>query len=122
MSDVTALFGFDNPLLVPLSPLVYLQPPGWGLPRVPPHSSAPPPGLAPGLEVHEDVVKILPGECLRPPVRQLGRLVEQHLPGPEADPVRLALVVSDHQGPAPGLDAGLGHVDDDADHVGVYSV
>ena len=72
--------------------------------------------------MHEDVVKILPSECLRPPVGQLGRLIEQHLPGPEADPVNLAPVISDDQGPASVLDPGLGHVDDDADHVGVNPV
>ena len=101
---------------------MYLNAPGGQIPRIPPHPAAPPPGLAPRLEVDEDVVEEIPGEGVRPPVRQLGRLVEQHLPGPEADPVNLALVVTDDQGPAPGLATALGHVDDDADDMGVDPV
>ena len=73
--DVTALFGLYN-LLMPVLLLMYGQTPGRGLPLVPPDAPAPPPGLGLRLEVNEDVVKILPGEGVRPPVRQLGRLVQ----------------------------------------------
>ena len=68
----------------------------------------------------EDVVVELPGEGLRSAVRQLGRLVEQHLSGLEGDAVHGALVVADDEGPRAA--AAVRHVDDDADDVRVHPV
>ena len=69
----------------------------------------------------EDVVVELPGEGLRSAVRQLGRLVEQHLSGLEGDAVHGALVVADDEGPRAAA-AAVRHVDDDADDVRVHPV
>ena len=90
------------------------DPPRRSVSLIPGYGTSPPPVPAARLEVNEDVVVIFSSEHLRPAMRELGRLVPQHLSWLQVDFVILTRMVFNME--RPGV-SKLTDINNSTDHM-----